>query len=96
MLPPGVSVFTTVIVVAVVAPSTFPALGLLSASVNLSEYTTHVLDKVDTEAFRFMPFRSPAGGELYEYAKSLMAMKSIYSLGLGNWSNVLYFDFSNA
>ena len=23
-------------------------------------------------------------------------MKSIYSLGLGNWSNVLYFDFTNA
>lgn len=39
------------------------------------EYTTHVLDKVDTEAFRFMPFRSPAGGELYEYAKSLMEQK---------------------
>lgn len=23
-------------------------------------------------------------------------MQSIYSLGLGNWSNILYFDFSNA
>jgi hypothetical protein len=23
-------------------------------------------------------------------------MKPIYALGLGNWSNILYFDFTNA
>ena len=40
-----------------------------------SDYTEHLLDKTDTEAFRFMPFRSPAGAELYEYAKQLMANK---------------------
>lgn len=39
------------------------------------EFTKHVLDQVDTEAYRLMPFRSPAGAELYEYAKKLMADK---------------------
>jgi cytochrome P450 len=39
------------------------------------EFTKHVLDQVDTEAYRLMPFRSPAGAELYEYAKKLMAAK---------------------
>jgi cytochrome P450 len=39
------------------------------------EFTKHVLDQVDTEAYRLMPFRSPAGAELYEYAKKLMAEK---------------------
>ena len=32
------------------------------------DFTEHVVDRVDTEAFRFMPFRSPAGAELFEYA----------------------------
>lgn len=36
------------------------------------EYTAHVLDKEDTDAFRLMPFRSPAGAELYQYARKLM------------------------
>ncbi|MCY3768468.1 MAG: cytochrome P450 [Gammaproteobacteria bacterium] len=40
------------------------------------EYTEHVLDKDDTEAFRLMPFRSPAGAELYRYAKRLMEDKA--------------------
>src|SRR6185369_12243589 len=39
------------------------------------EFTKHVLDQADTEAYRLMPFRSPAGAELYEYAKKLMADK---------------------
>ena len=29
-----------------------------------SDFTQHVLDQADTEAFRLMPFRSPAGAEL--------------------------------
>jgi len=41
-----------------------------------SDYTDHVLDKDDTEAFRLMPFRSPAGAELYKYADTLMQRKS--------------------
>ena len=40
-----------------------------------ADYTEHLLDKTDTEAFRLMPFRSPAGAELYEYAKKLMESK---------------------
>ena len=39
------------------------------------EYTEHVLDKADTEAFRLMPFRSPAGAELYQYAEDLITSK---------------------
>jgi cytochrome P450 len=40
-----------------------------------AEFTTHVLDQADTEAYRLMPFRSPAGAELYDYASRLMAGK---------------------
>jgi cytochrome P450 len=36
------------------------------------DFTSHVVDKTDTDAFRLMPFRSPAGAELYQYAESLM------------------------
>lgn len=36
------------------------------------DFTDHVVDKMDTTAYRFMPFRSPAGAELYEYAADLL------------------------
>ncbi|MGD9861633.1 MAG: cytochrome P450 [Pseudodonghicola sp.] len=39
------------------------------------DFTSHVLDKMDTDEFRMMPFNSPAGAELYAYAKDLMAAK---------------------
>ncbi|MDI9349965.1 MAG: cytochrome P450 [Candidatus Symbiobacter sp.] len=39
------------------------------------EFTQFVLDKANTDAYRFMPFRSPAGLELFDYAKQLMASK---------------------
>ena len=39
------------------------------------DYTNVVLDQADTDAYRLMPFRSPAGAELYEYAHDLMAKK---------------------
>lgn len=39
------------------------------------EFTAHVLDKTDTDAYRFMPFRSPAGADLFDYAKRLMEDK---------------------
>lgn len=32
-------------------------------------YTKFVVDKVDTDEFRLMPFRSPAGKDLFEYAQ---------------------------
>ncbi len=39
------------------------------------EFTEHVLDKTDTDAYRLMPFRSPAGADLFDYAKRLMEDK---------------------
>jgi len=36
------------------------------------EYANVVLDKDNTDEFRYMPFRSPAGAELYRYAKQLL------------------------
>ena len=40
------------------------------------DFTDHVLDKMDTDEFRMMPFNSPAGAELYAYAKELMEKKA--------------------
>jgi cytochrome P450 len=40
------------------------------------DFTDHVADKMDTDAYRLMPFNSPAGAELYEYARDLMAKKN--------------------
>ncbi len=40
------------------------------------DFTTHVLDKMTTDEFRMMPFNSPAGAELFVYAKDLMARKA--------------------
>ncbi|MGH1415217.1 MAG: cytochrome P450 [Pelagimonas sp.] len=40
------------------------------------DFTDHVLDKMDTDAYRMMPFNSPAGAELFDYAKRLMAEKN--------------------
>ncbi|MCL6283779.1 cytochrome P450 [Ruegeria sp. 2012CJ41-6] len=39
------------------------------------DFTAHVMDKLETDEFRMMPFNSPAGAELYAYAKELMAAK---------------------
>lgn len=51
-----------------------------------SDFTDHVLDKADTDAYRLMPFRSPAGAELFDYAKNLMARKN----AAGDTSGVLH------
>lgn len=37
------------------------------------EFTDHVVDKVDTDEFRMLPFRSPAGIELFKYASAQAA-----------------------
>lgn len=37
------------------------------------EYTDHVVDQVDTEEFRLIPFRSPAGLEVFRYAQEAAA-----------------------
>ena len=39
------------------------------------DFSSVILDQDDTEAYRFMPFRSPAGAELYDYADRLMEEK---------------------
>ena len=50
------------------------------------DFTTHVLDKMTTDEYRMMPFNSPAGAELYAYAKDLMAKKD----AAGDTSGVLH------
>ncbi|MGH1575818.1 cytochrome P450 [Planktotalea sp.] len=40
------------------------------------DFTDHVLDKMQTDEYRLMPFNSPAGAELYDYAKDLMERKA--------------------
>ncbi|MFT6460031.1 MAG: cytochrome P450, partial [Pseudophaeobacter arcticus] len=40
------------------------------------DFTAHVMDKLQTDEYRMMPFNSPAGAELYVYAKELMAAKA--------------------
>ncbi|MDP2087709.1 MAG: cytochrome P450 [Gemmobacter sp.] len=40
------------------------------------DFTDHVLDRMKTDEYRLMPFNSPAGAELYDYAKRLMADKA--------------------
>ena len=37
------------------------------------DFTAHVLDRMTTDEFRMMPFNSPAGAELFVYAKDLLA-----------------------
>ena len=37
------------------------------------EYTDHVVDQVDTDEFRLIPFRSPAGLEVFRYAQEAAA-----------------------
>tara|TARA_B100000768_G_scaffold173164_1_gene182135 strand:- start:2393 stop:3652 length:1260 start_codon:yes stop_codon:yes gene_type:complete len=40
------------------------------------DFTSYVMDKLDTNEFRMMPFNSPAGAELYAYANELMKNKA--------------------
>ncbi|MBX2886263.1 MAG: cytochrome P450 [Granulosicoccus sp.] len=49
------------------------------------EFTNTLLDQDDTDAYRLMPFRSPAGAELWDYANELMAQKK----AAGDADNVL-------
>ncbi len=48
-----------------------------------ADFTTHVVDQTDTDAYRLMPFRSPAGKELYDYADQLMADRAKTGEGPG-------------
>lgn len=40
------------------------------------DFTEHVVDRMETDAYRLMPFNSPAGAELFDYARKLMARKN--------------------
>lgn len=51
-----------------------------------ADFTQHVVDQTDTDAYRLMPFRSPAGAELYDYAARLMARKQ----ASGDTSGILH------
>lgn len=50
------------------------------------DFTEHVLDQMTTDEFRMMPFNSPAGAELFVYAKDLMRRKA----EAGDTSGVLH------
>ncbi len=50
------------------------------------DFTRHVLDKMTTDEFRMMPFNSPAGAELFVYARDLMRRKA----EAGDTSGVLH------
>ena len=50
-----------------------------------AEYASPLLGDANDEELRFMPFRSPAGAELYAYARDLMAKKE----AAGDTSGVL-------
>ncbi|MEM1234683.1 MAG: cytochrome P450, partial [Pseudomonadota bacterium] len=41
------------------------------------DFTDFVADQMDTDAYRMMPFNSPAGAELYAYARDLMDKKAM-------------------
>ena len=47
------------------------------------EYSNFVPDQTNTDEFRLMPFRSPAGAELFSYAKQLMDDKAACGDGEG-------------
>lgn len=50
------------------------------------DFTDHVLDKLTTDEFRMMPFNSPAGAELFVYARDMMQRKT----AVGDTSGVLH------
>jgi cytochrome P450 len=47
------------------------------------DFTTTVVDKMDTVAYRLMPFRSPAGLELYDYADRMMKNRKVSGAAKG-------------
>lgn len=65
------------------------------------DFTQHVVDKMDTSAYRMMPFRSPAGAELYDYAEDLLqnrravAEEGILAKMMGDENGLKELDFKN-
>ena len=65
------------------------------------DFTDHVVDKMDTSAYRMMPFRSPAGVELYDYAEDLLhnrravAQEGILAKMMSDEHGLKELDFKN-
>lgn len=51
-----------------------------------ADFTDFVMDKLKTDKYRLMPFNSPAGAELYEYADKLMERKA----AMGDTNGILH------
>ena len=51
-----------------------------------ADFTDFVMDKLKTDKYRLMPFNSPAGAELYEYADKLMERKA----AMGDTDGILH------
>lgn len=45
------------------------------------EFTDFVIDKVDTDEYRFLPFRSPAGKEIYDYGEKQKKLRENNDMG---------------
>ena len=45
------------------------------------DFTDHVIDKVDTDEYRFLPFRSPAGKEIYDYGEKQKKLRENNDMG---------------
>jgi cytochrome P450 len=45
------------------------------------EFTDYVVDQVDTDAYRLLPFRSPVSLELFEYAERALAARRVTPTG---------------
>ena len=45
------------------------------------DFTEHVIDKVDTDEYRFLPFRSPAGKEIYDYGEKQKKLREDHNMG---------------
>ena len=45
------------------------------------DFTDHVIDKVDTDEYRFLPFRSPAGKEIYDYGEKQKKLREDHNMG---------------
>jgi len=45
------------------------------------DFTDFVVDKVDTDEYRFLPFRSPAGKEIYDYGEKQKKLRENINMG---------------
>ena len=44
------------------------------------EFTDHIVDKLQEDKYRYLPFRSPAALELYDYAEKILKSENIESI----------------